>query len=232
MSQARGSLLKQKAIEHPLLFGEFGGRVRKDIGYVRHYMPEFRATLESADLVMVTDQNGDVQFYMVDPRTKPIHMPERKIAVSTKWGTPIPVVTGNIAPTQSSFDLTNMDMAYGEIGMWKVYAKTGGFEFTIDQPNSNNPVFTDGTHTIWMDYGNTGANVKKANWGAVPELVTFEKETPVFLNVRSNNMNTGSENHMGYVAYQGYRYKMIKTSVPNPSDEPRVVVTIQLGSLK
>jgi hypothetical protein len=230
MSQARGSLRKQEGIEHPLLYGEYGGRVRKPIDYVRHYMPDFRADLESGDLIMITDPNRDVKFYMVDPTSKPLYMPERTIVVSTKWATPIPVLVGNVAPTTAQFEITDMASASYEIGVWKVYAKSGGFRFTIDQPALQNPIFTDGTHTVWMDYGNTGANVVKKEWGAVPEVVTFENELPVFLNVASMNMN--STNHMGYIGFRGYRYKLVKVKVPDPSDEPRVVKTIQLGPLK
>lgn len=227
---ARGSLQKQQPIEHPLIYGDFGGRVRKDIGYVRHYIPEFRADLESGDLIMITDQNSNVQFYIVDPRTKPVVMPERKIPVFTKWGTGIPALVGGVTPASSNFEVTEMAMGYGEIGIWKVYAKTPNFQFTIDQPALQNPVFTDGTRAIWMDYQNTGAYAKSGDWGHVPEIVTFEQETPVFLNVVSENMNEVGWG--GYVAYSGFRYKLIKTLVPEPSDEPRVVRTLQLGSLK
>lgn len=227
---ARGSLKNQEAVEHPLLYGDYGGRVRKDVGYLRHYMPEMRADLESADLVMVTDQNADVKFYIVDPRTKPILVPERTINVATKWSTPIPTLVGNQSPTTAQFEITDMAMSYGELGVWKVYAKTPGFRFTIDQPALQNPVFTDGTRAVKLDYGNTGRQVNRHEWGLVPEIVTFEGETPVFLNVESMNMN--STNFMGYVAFTGYRYKLIKVKVPKPQDEPRVVKTIQLGSLK
>lgn len=227
---SRGSLMNQEAVEHPLLYGDYGGRVRKDVGYLRHYMPEFRADLESADLVMVTDQNADVKFYIVDPRTKPILLAERTIVVSTKWSTPIPLLVGNVQPTTAQFEATDMAMSYGELGVWKVYAKTPGFRFTIDQPALQNPVFTDGTRAIKLDYGNTGRNVAVGLWAGVPEIVTFEGETPVFFNVESMNMN--STNHMGYIGYRGFRYKLIKVKVPKPQDEPRVVKTIQLGSLK
>jgi|SRR5215510_1236656 len=227
---ARGSLLKQEAIEHPLVYGDFGGRVRKPIDYVRHYMPDMRASLESGDLIMVTDQNGGVTFYIIDPRTKPIYMPKRNLMMATKWNTPMPVLVGNVIPTAAQFELTEMAMSYGEIGIWKVYADTGGFQFTIDQPSFSNPVFTDGTRAIWMDYENTGANAKAADWGRVPELTTFEQETPVFINAIPTNMNNTSFSVS--IAYEGYRYKLIKTLVPDASDEPRVVLTVQLGALK
>ena len=96
---SRGSLLKQEAVEHPLIYGDFGGRVRKPIDYVRHYMPDMRATLESGDLIMVTDQNGGITFYIIDPRTKPIYMPKRSILMASKWSSPMPILLGNVIPT-------------------------------------------------------------------------------------------------------------------------------------
>lgn len=226
----RGSLLKQEAVEHPLIYGDFGGRVRKGIDYVRHYMPDMRCTLESGDLIMVTDQNGGVTFYIVDPRTKPIYMPKRNVMMATKWGSAMPVLAGNVTPTAAQFELTETGMAYGELGLWKVYADSGGFQFTIDQPSFSNPIFTDGTRSIWMDYENTGSHAKKKDWGRVPEVATFEQETPIFINAIPTNMNQTS--FFGSIAYEGYRYKLIKTLVPDASDEPRVVLTVQLGSLK
>jgi hypothetical protein len=230
MSQsARGSLKNQEPQEHPLIFGDAGGRIRKDIGYVRNYMPEWRADLESGDLIMVSDYNSQIYFYIVDPRTKPMYMPERLIPVFTKWTTGIPVLA-NSAPAQSTHAITDMDMQNGEIGIWKIYAKTGGFMFTVNQPSESNQVFTDGTREIWMDYANTGKHAKRGEWGQVPEIVTFEKDAPVYLKVISENMNEST--FFGYVAFEGYRYRLIKTDVPEPEDEPRVVKTIQLGSLK
>jgi hypothetical protein len=227
---SRGSLLKQEAVEHPLVYGDFGGRVRKPIDYVRHYMPDMRASLESGDLIMVTDQNGGITFYIIDPRTKPVYMPKRSILMATKWTSPMPVLIGNVVPTAAQFEVTEMGMSYGELGIWKVYADNGGFQFTIDQPSFSNPVFTDGTRSIWMDYENTGSHAKKKEWSRVPEIVTFEQETPVFINAIPSNMNMTS--FFGSIAYEGYRYKLIKTLVPDAADEPRVVLTVQLGALK
>ena len=130
----------------------------------------------------------------------------------------------------AQFEVTEMSMSYGELGIWKVYADNGGFQFTIDQPSFSNPVFTDGTRSIWMDYENTGSHAKKQEWGRVPEIVTFEQETPVFINAIPSNMNMTS--FFGNIAYEGYRYKLIKTLVPDAADEPRVVLTVQLGALK
>lgn len=228
-SSARGSLKNQEPQEHPLIFGEAGGRIRKDIGYVRSYMPDWRADLEPGDLIMVTEQSSQqVFFYIVDPRTIPIYMPERSIPVFTKWGTATPILT-DATPASIPFAITDMDMQNGELGIWKVYAKTGGFMFTIVQPNEQNPIFTDGTREIWMDYANTGRHVKRNEWGQVPEVYSLEKDTPVF--VRAIPMNMNESTIFGYVGYQGYRYKLIKTEVPEPEDEPRVVKTIKLGPL-
>lgn len=227
---ARGSLLKQEPVEHPLVYGDLGGRIRKPIDYVRHYMPDMRCTLESGDLIMVTDQNGGVTFYIVDPRTKPIYMPKRNVMMATKWASPMPVLAGNVVPTAAQFELNEMNMGYGEIAIWKIYADTGGFQFTVDQPSFSNPVFTDGTRSIWMDYENTGANAHNGDWSRVPEIATFEQETPIFINAIPSNMNQTS--FFASIAYEGYRYKLIKTLVPDASDEPRVVLTVQLGALK
>jgi hypothetical protein len=48
-------------------------------------------------------------------------------------------------------------------------------------------------------------------------------------------MANGSKYHFeisnAYIAVEGYRYRLIKTEVPNPADVPRAVCTFQLTPL-
>jgi hypothetical protein len=225
---ASRSLYNQPRQKQPLLWGEAGGRIKKSVDNMRNYQPEFRATLESGDLILVTDYSGNVEFYMVDPRTKPFYVPPRKKNLATKWSTPLPALQGNVNPGRNPIDLIEANVGLGELGIWKVYAISTGFQFDIEQP-ANSPVFTSGTQPVRMSYGNTGYHALRGDWARVPEVSTFEDKTTVTLNVTSSNMNEASFNC--YVQFEGFRYRLIKTEVPNPADEPRVIQTIQLSAL-
>jgi len=65
---------------------------------------------------------------------------------------------GNQNPWRSPIDLPEVNLALGEIGLWKIYALTGGFQFDVEQP-SNTPIFTTRVQPIRMSYGNTGYNI-------------------------------------------------------------------------
>ena len=227
MSSSR-SLYQQQRVRQPLLWGEAGGRIKKSTDVMRSYQPQFRSTLESGDLILVTDYSGNIEFYMVDPRTVPFYVPVRKKSMAAKWTAPLPALVGNTNPGRNPIELPEADVANGEIGIWKIYAITGGFQFDIEQP-ANSPLFTSGSQPVRLSYSNTGYHALRGDWGRVPGFCTFENKTTVTLNVSSTNMNEATYN--GYVAYEGYRYRLIKVEVPNPADEPRVIQTIQLSAL-
>jgi len=223
------SLFQQAPVQDPLLWGEAGGRIKKEIGYVRHYMPQLRSPLEAADLVMITQLSGLVEFYMVDPRYKPFYTGRKRLNLATKWTTPLPKLIGNQNPGRNPIDAsTFLNVALGEIALWKVYACTPGFQFDIEQP-ANTPVFTNGIQPTRLSYGNTGSRALKDDWGAVPEVATFEDKTPVTINVTPTNMNETI--FSAYIMAEGYRYRMIKVTVPNPNDEPRVVITLNVSGM-
>lgn len=192
-------------------------------------MPQLRSPLEAADLVMITQLSGLVEFYMVDPRYKPMYTGRRRLNLATKWTTAIPKLVGNQNPGQNPVDAsTFLNVALGEIALWKVYACTGGFQFNIEQP-VNTPIFTNGIQPTNLSFGNTGIRAHRGDWGAVPEVVTFEDKTPVTIRVTPTNMNEAI--FSAYVMAEGYRYRMIKVRVPDPNDEPRVVMTLNVSGM-
>lgn len=192
-------------------------------------MPVLRSPLEAADLVMITQLSGLVEFYMVDPRYKPMYTGRRRLNLATKWTTPLAKLVGNANPGSTPIDAsTFLNVALGEICLWKIYASTGGFQFNIEQP-TNTPVFTNGIQPTNLSYGNTGTRVMNGEWGAVPEIATFEDKTPVTIRVTPTNMN--EQIFSAYIMAEGYRYRMIKVRVPNPNDEPRVVMTLNVSGM-
>jgi hypothetical protein len=192
-------------------------------------MPQFRNPLESADLIMIVDRNGAVEFYMVDPRTKPFLTGRIRINLATKWTSPIPKLVGNQNPGRRAVDISaQTNVAYGEIAWYKVYAMSSNFQFDIEQP-AQTPLTTTGIQPTKLSFGNTGAHVLTGNWGAIPEVVVFEDKTPLTINVTSTNPNEDTYN--AYIACEGFRYRLIKTEVPDAAREPRVVVTLTLSGM-
>jgi hypothetical protein len=223
------SLYNQPRTRPPLIWGEAGGRVKKGIEYVRHSMPEFRSPLEAADIIMIVDRNGQVEFYTVDPRTKPMYTGRLRINLCKKWTTPLPLLVGNQNVGRQPVDLsTSLNVANGEIAWWKIYAMSSNFQFDIEQP-AQTPITTNGIVSTRLSYGNTGARVKAGQWGAVPEVVTFEDKVPITINVTPTNPNEATYN--AYIGAEGFRYRLIKTEVPDPANEPRAVTTFTLSAM-
>lgn len=225
------SLWTQEAIKHPLIYGEAGGRIRKDVGYLRHYMPDLRASLESGDLIMVVDQAmTNIQFYLVDPRSKPVYLPPRKFALYESYTTGLAKLEGGKNPGRTPIHLEDLNVGLGEIALYKLYVASPGVMVDIEQP-ANAPIFTDGrAEPIRITYGGSGGRALTKEWGGIPEVFCFEDKVEVTVNAISTDMNEIGFDR--YIMAEGYRYKLIKTSVPDPADEPRVVVTLQLGPLQ
>lgn len=228
MSVANRTLYNQAPVKDPLLWSDVGGRIKKGIEYVRHYQPDIRSVLEAADLILITDQAGHSEYYMVDPTRKPIYMPQRKKFIGSKWGTALAKLVGGSNPSNNRIDIEEMDVGLSEIGFWKIYVGTPGVMIDIEQP-SNTPVFTTGTDPVRVTYGNSAVRAIRGMWGSVPELMTFEEKTPVTVNAFSTNMN--EDLLSAYVAFEGYRYRLMKVEVPMPAEEPRTVMTLQIGAI-
>lgn len=228
MSIANRTLYSQEAVREPLLWGDAGGRIKKGLEYVRHYQPDIRSVLEAGDLILITDQGGRSEYYMVDLTRKPIYMPQRKKFIGSKWNTPLTKLTGGAQPSNNRIDIEEMDVGLSEIGLWKIYVTTPGVMIDIEQPN-NTPIFTTGTDAVRITFGNSGYRAMRNMWGSVPELITFEEKTPVNVNAFSTSMN--EDVYTAYVGFEGYRYRLVKVEVPNPAEEPRTVMTLQIGAI-
>jgi len=222
------SIYQQSPVRHPLLYGDAGGRFRKDLSYCRNYQPELRPTLESADVIAIVNQQKERRFFMIDPFTKPMQVAARRKCVAVKWTNALPILVGNATPGRNAIDFTELNAVNGEMILWKIYALSPNFMFDIEQPGSA-PINTNGSQLARLHYGNTGYYAKKNIWGAVPEVAVIEDKTPVGLNIYPTNMN--EQTFIAYVGYEGYRYRLIYVDVDDPEDEPRVVQTITVSAM-
>lgn len=208
-----------------LNYTSVGTRVRKSVEYIRHYHPQYRATLESGDLILVVPAS-DFGYFIVRPDTVPEILPAKTYNLAVPFQTSIAAYTATGGSNQNSFLVTNFDLNRGEIAQYRMTVYDHGVNVTVQQPGGLSR-FTDKVGTRRLYSQNTEYYSQSGVWGAITELWTFQDNTPVTLTVSSNQLNEAT--YWARVKVEGFKYQLIKVKPKNRRAEPRVVMTIDVG---
>jgi hypothetical protein len=209
----------------PLPFAPLGTRIRKPIDYVRHYHPDVRAILESGDLILVLPEL-DFGFYLVKPDSMPEYLPEKTVNLATRWGTPIPKLTSAGSPSPIDVLVKAFDVGRQEIGHYRIAIFDPGVNVQFAQPAAKYR-FNDKAGARRINYSNTMYHMVRHEWGAVIEAWLFQDNTPFQFTVTSSQMN--EDTFWARVIGIGYKYQLLRVKPPDPTNEPRVVITVNVG---
>lgn len=202
-----------------------GTRIRKPIDYVRHYYPELRATLESGDLIMVLPES-DFGFYLVKPDSMPEILSAKTANLATRFTTPIPRNTSSGSPSSIDVLLKAFDVGRQEVAQYKILVLDPGVNVQFAQPAAKYR-FNDKAGARRLNFGNTTYHAVRKEWGAVAEYWTFQDNTPAQFTVTSSQMN--EDTYWARILVIGYKYQLVRVQPPDPSNEPRTIISINVG---
>jgi hypothetical protein len=209
----------------PLPYSPLGSRIRKPIDYVRHYTPQLRAILESGDLILVVPEL-DFGFYLVKPDSMPEFLPDETFNLATRFTTPIPRNNSTGSPSSLDVLVKNYDVGRQEIAHYRIEVFDPGINVTFAQPAAKYR-FNDKRGARKINFQNSMYYAARQEWGAVIEAWLFQDNTPFQFTVTSSQMN--EDTFWARVNVTGYKYQVLRVRPPDPTNEPRVVITVNVG---
>lgn len=200
------------------------GRIRKPLGYQRHYTPELQAVLEAGDIIVIEpfQQHGSK---VIVPSSMPQRLPDKIINIATPWGTPVPKLTTTSQPQISKL-VNELNMNKGELAEYRLIVIDPDIEVLVSQPAEQRQ-FVDKTGVRKLNYANTMAYAEDGDWGGVPQIWIHEDRTPIQLTAMSMNMN--EDLLFAGVLAIGYKYKIMDYAMNDPDNDARIVTTINVG---
>ena len=208
-----------------LPYTPLGTRIRKPIDYVRHYYPDLRAILESGDLIMVLPET-DFGFYLVRPDSMPEILPEKSVNLATRFTTSIPRNTSSGSPSSIDVLVKAFDVGRQEIAHYRIAILDPGINVQFAQPAAKYR-YNDKAGARRLNFSNTTYHAVRHEWGAVVEAWLFQDSTPFQFTVTSSQMN--EDTFWARIMAVGYKYQLLRVQPKDTTNEPRVVMTINVG---